>query len=306
MLRRHVGVETWFPLGWEGSAWEEDVRRAFAALGWTVTAIGPMPNTHYDWIELRSDGRELEPATLGNLLTELGLTAGEYTFDLQGFKHMAPTFVDADWWERCPDPRGLVAVAGDVARDRQPRKVPALIDERKGWRTILALRPFCRRPHPGDGGAALRCHEDLSAYLDAPDHRVGEARFSWIRKQAPLSLALQVVQFALEDLREARANEVTPPAEGAVERSKRQVAAVVRDIFDNPFRPVTCAPAWRTDTVLALARQMYEARDFSAMPILADALQDAGCDSAAVLDHCRSEEPHVRGCWVVDLVLGKE
>ena len=89
-------------------------------------------------------------------------------------------------------------------------------------------------------------------------------------------------------------------------RSVRRTAVVVRDIFGNPFRPVTFLPEWHTDTVLALARQMYESRDFSAMPILADALQDAGCDSADVLDHCRGPGPHVRGCWVVDLVLGKE
>jgi len=51
---------------------------------------------------------------------------------------------------------------------------------------------------------------------------------------------------------------------------------------------------------------MYDAREFSAMPILADALQDAGCDSDDVLNHCRGDGPHVRGCWVVDLVMGKE
>ncbi|MDY3562094.1 hypothetical protein R5W23_003540 [Gemmata sp. JC673] len=50
---------------------------------------------------------------------------------------------------------------------------------------------------------------------------------------------------------------------------------------------------------------MYESRDFSAMPILADALQDAGCDRADILDHCRGPGQHVRGCWVVDLVLNK-
>jgi hypothetical protein len=51
---------------------------------------------------------------------------------------------------------------------------------------------------------------------------------------------------------------------------------------------------------------MYESRDFGAMPILADALQDAGCASDDVLSHCRGPGPHVRGCWVVDLMLGKE
>ncbi|VTT99007.1 Uncharacterized protein OS=Sorangium cellulosum (strain So ce56) GN=sce5710 PE=4 SV=1 [Gemmataceae bacterium] len=83
-------------------------------------------------------------------------------------------------------------------------------------------------------------------------------------------------------------------------------AVLVRDLFGNPFRDVAFSPEWRTSTVVALAQQMYEARDFSAMPILADALQDAGCDSGDVLDHCRGPGPHVRGCWVVDLVLGKE
>jgi hypothetical protein len=71
-------------------------------------------------------------------------------------------------------------------------------------------------------------------------------------------------------------------------------------------RPTAFSPSWRTDTVTALARQMCESRDFSALPILADALQDAGCDNAEILDHCRDPGPHVRGCWVVDLVLGKE
>jgi hypothetical protein len=82
--------------------------------------------------------------------------------------------------------------------------------------------------------------------------------------------------------------------------------ALVRSIFGNPFHLVAFSPDWRTDTVLTLARQMYESRDFSAMPILADALQDAGCDSAEILDHCRGPGPHVRGCWVVDWVLGNE
>jgi hypothetical protein len=84
------------------------------------------------------------------------------------------------------------------------------------------------------------------------------------------------------------------------------VVGLVRDIFGNPFHPVTFPSEWRTDTAVTLARQMYESRDFSAMPILADALQDAGCDNEDILNHCRQPGPHVRGCWVVDLVLGME
>ncbi|MCE9566330.1 MAG: hypothetical protein K8U57_30265 [Planctomycetes bacterium] len=83
-------------------------------------------------------------------------------------------------------------------------------------------------------------------------------------------------------------------------------AGLVRDIFGNPFRPVTVDPAWLTSTVLQLAGGIYEDRAFARLPILADALQDAGCDNDDVLNHCRQPDEHVRGCWVVDLVLGKK
>ncbi|OWK42944.1 hypothetical protein FRUB_02543 [Fimbriiglobus ruber] len=79
---------------------------------------------------------------------------------------------------------------------------------------------------------------------------------------------------------------------------------LLRDIVGNPFRPVIFDFTWLTSTVVALARQMYDGRDFSLMPILADALQDAGCDNEAILNHCRCDGPHVRGCWVVDACLG--
>jgi hypothetical protein len=85
-----------------------------------------------------------------------------------------------------------------------------------------------------------------------------------------------------------------------------QFASDFRDIFANPFRPVTLAPSWQTETVVALATGIDADRAFDRMPVLADALEDAGCDYADVLSHCRGEGPHVRGCWVVDLMLGKE
>lgn len=63
---------------------------------------------------------------------------------------------------------------------------------------------------------------------------------------------------------------------------------------------------WRTTTALALARGIYDERAFDRLPILADALQDAGCDSDDILNHLRGPGPHVRGCWALDLALGKE
>ena len=80
---------------------------------------------------------------------------------------------------------------------------------------------------------------------------------------------------------------------------------LLRDIFGNPFWPVSFNREWRTSTAVSIAKGMYESRDFSPMPILADALQEAGCENADILNHCRSGGPHVKGCWVVDLVLGK-
>jgi hypothetical protein len=83
------------------------------------------------------------------------------------------------------------------------------------------------------------------------------------------------------------------------------VSTLLRDIFGNPFRPAAFDSAWQTSTVVALAEAIYADRAFDRLPILADALQDAGCEDADVLGHCRGPGPHVRGCWVVDLVLGK-
>lgn len=82
--------------------------------------------------------------------------------------------------------------------------------------------------------------------------------------------------------------------------------AILRCLFGNPFRPVTVEPDWLTSDVVALAEGIYNNRAFDRLPTLADALQDAGCDNADMLDHCRGPGSHVRGCWVVDLVLGKE
>jgi hypothetical protein len=82
--------------------------------------------------------------------------------------------------------------------------------------------------------------------------------------------------------------------------------ALIRDLFGNPFCPVTFDRRWRTSDVLGLAQAIYEDRVFERLPILADALMDAGCENEDIIAHCRSDGPHVRGCWVVDLVLGRE
>jgi hypothetical protein len=88
---------------------------------------------------------------------------------------------------------------------------------------------------------------------------------------------------------------------------------LARDIFGNPFRPASVEPEWITPTITNLATAAYDERvlpsgelDPARLAVLADALEEAGCDNADILSHLRSPGPHVRGCWVVDLLLGKE
>ncbi len=87
-------------------------------------------------------------------------------------------------------------------------------------------------------------------------------------------------------------------------------ATLLRCIFGNPFHPLPAIDpalqAWNGGTVVKLAQAIYDDRAFDRLPILADALEEAGCDNKAILDHYRGPGPHVRGCWVVDLILGKK
>jgi hypothetical protein len=80
-----------------------------------------------------------------------------------------------------------------------------------------------------------------------------------------------------------------------------------------PFRPTALDPSWRTPDVLALAEAAYEERDLPSgtldparLAVLADALEEMGCRDQQILQHLRGPGPHVRGCWAVDLILGKE
>lgn len=121
------------------------------------------------------------------------------------------------------------------------------------------------------------------------------------RKVRSITAILHALRF-----KKASLMDISNLTSGQAKTEQRVHVAFLHDIFGNPFRPVTFDPVWQTSTAIALARTMYDARDFAAMPILADALEEAGCDVPEVLTHCRDPQGvHVRGCWVVDLVLGK-
>src|SRR5262249_12453726 len=88
---------------------------------------------------------------------------------------------------------------------------------------------------------------------------------------------------------------------------------LIREICGNPLRPATIPTASKTPTTVALAQAAYDERDLPSghldparLAVLADALEEAGCADADILGHLRGPGPHVRGCWAVDLLLGKE
>ena len=104
------------------------------------------------------------------------------------------------------------------------------------------------------------------------------------------------------------ARAVGPRARVAHRRERHAQADLLREIFWNTFRGIAVQPAWLTwneGTVERLARAILNEGNFDCLPILADALEDAGCNQAEILAHCRGLGPHVRGCGVVDLLLGK-
>jgi hypothetical protein len=113
---------------------------------------------------------------------------------------------------------------------------------------------------------------------------------------------------AAEAVRE-ETGEVPSPARPRRRRRLASLDAVelVREVFGNPFRPVSVDPAWlawNNNTVLRMARVIYDQRRLRHLTVLADALEEAGCDNADMLAHCRAPVEHVRGCWVVDALLG--
>jgi hypothetical protein len=93
------------------------------------------------------------------------------------------------------------------------------------------------------------------------------------------------------------------------DREAKVHADLIRDVFGNPFRPMPALSGsirtWNGGVVVQLAQAIYQDRAFERLPILADALEEAGCDRLEVIEHLRGPGPHARGCWALDLVLGK-
>lgn len=151
---------------------------------------------------------------------------------------------------------------------------------------------------PGAAGKAAAALVGSDAYS-----RVYAAYGDQLRQDAPqqaareLVLSVKAAQDPRDAYLEAEANEAA------------EQAALVRDLFGDPCRAMpTTDPswlAWNDGTLRKLAQAIYDERAFNRMPVLADALEEAGCTNQDILSHCRGAGQHARGCWVIDLLLGR-
>jgi hypothetical protein len=201
-------------------------------------------------------------------------------------------------WLACGDPGRMLAWLGD---------------EPGGRRLRLFACACCRRNWPlfGDFPRHQQVVEDLERWADGVEPADGvEAILGRVEgpiASFPVTRALRAAGLPDPLLAANRAAcelvfAAAPASDLAGARAAQ--ASILRDIVGNPFQPAVFDPRWRTADVTALARRIYEDRTFDRLPVLADALMDAGCDSDAILDHSRLPAGHARGCWVLDLALG--
>jgi hypothetical protein len=193
---------------------------------------------------------------------------------------------EADWLA-CDDPTPMLEYLRGKASDRKLRLF-AVACSHRAWDRLDDL-----------GRAAVAVAEQYADGLAGPGElraarlvcRSAGAGAAWYAAASAASVAARNAALS------AQAG-MFSPEEGAAQ------AALLRCLVGNPFRPISTDLSRMPDNAVVLARTMYESRDFTAMPLLADLLKEAGCPEE-VSEHCRGPGPHVRGCWVVDLLLGK-
>jgi hypothetical protein len=169
------------------------------------------------------------------------------------------------------------------------RRLWPLVYHERGRRAVAAVEQF------SDGEVAV---EGLSLARRAALEGLGGTSASW-----PAARPLAEAVLALTD------PDVMNAARAGVALLQLTHRHVLREVFGNPFRPVAIDPAWLAwggGAVRKLAQGIYDDRAFDDLPVLADALEDAGCSQEDILGHLRGPGPHVRGCWAVDAILGQE
>jgi hypothetical protein len=209
---------------------------------------------------------------------------------------------EAEWLE-AGDPLAMLRFLENRLSDRKFRLF-ACACCRRFWRLLS-----CPLAHPAVE-AAERYADGLISDGQLADVACG--RWSEIEPVAGVSAdkVLRTVQAAAAVSRGSR-NDVRESFRciQEVDEDRKGQANLFRDLAGNPFRTTSADPswlAWNSGLVVKFAQAIYAERSFQDLPILADALEEAGCGDAVLLEHCRSQGSHAKGCWVVDLLLQKE
>jgi hypothetical protein len=231
-------------------------------------------------------------------------------------------------WMTCTNPQKMLDFLGEKANDRKLRLF-AVACCRGVWAWIKLKRSreaTEQAERYADGllnKATLAAAADATAkawikynhHLDEEDHGIIRSlravHFACCEREALLRVSAMVMNAhrrttAEIDLVSSREAQDVVDAEG------RRHVLLLRDIFDNPFHPARIEPVLLPHSVVSFAQATYEQRalpsgelDPERLAILADAVEEAGCKNTDILMHCRQTGPHVRGCWVLDLLLGK-
>jgi hypothetical protein len=219
-------------------------------------------------------------------------------------------------WLNGDDPQAMLRFLGESAGDRKLRLFAcACLRELWPWTQERAVRRAVLVAERFADGRATR-QELQSAFVVA-----------WPNKWEPVRSAAAAAANApercpwqggrVQELARAAADRVVRCGYGRQKATvgdgrwgalcaaaRKAQAELVREVFGNPFRTLSFEPSWLTPTVRAVAQVIYDDQELRDMPVLADALEEAGCDNEAVLNHCRGGGRHRLGCWVVDLALG--
>jgi hypothetical protein len=196
--------------------------------------------------------------------------------------------------------RRVVEVVERAADGRASRR--ELADAEADAAALLRERDALFRANQSRQGSPGWCEEVTRRMLA---NAVQAATFNWLSRMVytpGMSVAAALSHWAARQ---------KPETQGDVQQEEmRAHAALLRDLFGNPFRaPPTVDPAWgerNGGLVGKLARSIYDERRFGDLPVLADALEEAGCSDVEILAHARRPGVHARGCWLIDRLRGVE
>jgi hypothetical protein len=212
-------------------------------------------------------------------------------------------------WIDCSDPLTLLAALPHRVHDRALRLAACAL-WRRYWRLTRSNpeREAVRIAERfADGDATLSALASRrSAGMGLAESRGNTALLESIRAVCDRLVVGGFWKLNCEE--ECLKDRISARDAAALAELKESTVALIREVIGNPFRRAEMRQEWRVvndRAVLIVAHGIYQERAFDRMPILANALQDAGCDDHLLIDHCCGAGEHVPGCWVLDLVLGK-